>query len=286
MSKICKSLDLNKLFNEQAKGKLLKKHMLFPMFGSIKYDGNYVCIQVQGKNRTFNTSGGLTYTHTDSAGDIFDGVYDGAYFAERIAGEGKLGDRDRCNLRGSKSDQTSTGHSYRVFDYVSIEDYIRGYSEMPFLARKKLLAESGLPIENIARQLIFSNQDNLDNYMKDMVRQGWEGMMLVSPAHEWKDTKSRTVDLVKYKLRPTVDLLCVGTTEGEGKYEGMVGALVLQDSNFRTVSVGSGLSDMARSLGDEHIGRVYEVEYERIADTYIQPTLIRHREDKDATEID
>ena len=109
--------------------------------------------------------------------------------------------------------------------------------------------------------------------------------MLYQPDFKWEDTKSRRVDLCKYKKRRTADLLCIGTTEGEGKYEGQLGSLVLRDNSGRVCNVGSGLDDDDRLL-DDWIDKVIEIEFEQIIDTYIQPTFIRVRDDKDATEID
>ena len=76
--------------------------------------------------------------------------------------------------------------------------------------------------------------------------------------------------------------------EGEGKYAGMLGALVLVDSEFRQVSVGTGFSDYERSFDpDEHfVGKVIEIKYEQIQDTYLQPSFIQVREDKSPKEID
>ena len=287
MSKINKALDLNKLFETQKKGKLLKKNVLFPMFASIKYDGNYVVVEVVGGRTRFVTSGGLTYTHLDEAGKPFENCRDGAYLCERISCMGALGDRDRCNLRGSKDAQTSEGHNYKCFDYLTIEEYIAGKSEASFLHRKILLENSGLESSYIATQEIVKNQKDLDELLKEYVNMGYEGLMCISPAMEWKDTKSRTVDLIKYKKRRTADLLCTGTGEGEGKYEGLIGSLQLEDRSGRVVMVGSGLSDEDRhGLHAYFIGSVVEIEFERIADTYIQPTFIRVRDDKHETEID
>ena len=79
----------------------------------------------------------------------------------------------------------------------------------------------------------------------------------------------------------------MGITEGEGKYKGMIGSLVLQDASGRIVSVGSGLSDAYRSKASiAYIGKVIEIEYEQILDTYIQPTFVTVRLDKTKEEID
>jgi DNA ligase-1 len=123
--------------------------------------------------------------------------------------------------------------------------------------------------------------------LKEATSSGYEGIVMKNPMWEWKSTKSRTVDFCKWKRRPTADLLCISTTEGTGKYEGMIGALVLQDSKGRVVQVGSGLNDDDRLVEpDNFIGNVVEIEYEQIMETYIQPTFITIRLDKTKEDID
>jgi len=295
---INKALDLNKLFQEHAKGKLLKKHISFPMYCPIKYDGNSVLILVERGKPTFHTSGGLQYTHTDDGGEIFSRVPDACYFAERIYGEGKLGDRNRCNLKGSKTAQTSTGHTYKVFGMIPLEDYYDGKAKTTYDTNYNRL-------DNIFHELDYSHylagkgklivdQRALDDWLNSVVKQGYEGVMGVDPKWKWSHHKtSRRVNLIKYKKRPTVDLLVVDAIEGTGKYEGMIGSLRVRDRNYRTVDVGSGMSDEDRHRCPSYFkGKIVEVFYESIVDTYIQPTfgseykgvLIRH--DKTIEEID
>ena len=287
MAKINKALDLNKLFSDQEKGKLLKKHIQFPMYAGIKYDGNYaVVIKWSHDDVQFITSGGHTYDH-NRVDTIFHhpDIPERVYIVERIGGEGYLGDRVKCNLVGSRGRQYSVGHNYMVHDTISISDYEEGESTIPYHIRRKLCKT--LFGDYWVKDMELNSQLSLDEYLKEVVNDGYEGLMLKSPNWYWKDTKSRTVDNVKYKKRPTADLICVGTEEGKGKYEGMIGALVLEDSNGKIVSVGSGLSDFNRGLNPKcFIDRVIEIEYEQILDTYIQPTYIALRMDKKIEEID
>jgi DNA ligase-1 len=119
-----------------------------------------------------------------------------------------------------------------------------------------------------------------------MVNKGWEGMYLKHKTHTQRAGK-RVNDAIKLKFRATADLLCVDMEPGEGKYEGMIGSLILRDSEGRLVSVGSGLNDIDRQRPDMYfINKVIEIEYEQIIDTYIQPTFVRIREDKREWEID
>jgi len=76
-----------------------------------------------------------------------------------------------------------------------------------------------------------------------------------------------------------------GLQEGTGKFEGQLGALVV---NFEgvTVNVGSGLTDALRESiwldKDSHIGRLVEVEYHEVTPdkSLRHPRFIRFRDDK------
>ena len=275
-----KALDYNGLLEAHKNKKLLKKHIHFPLWAEIKYDGNYVSVKVENGHVTFITSGNLTYTHTDA--HPFSTLSEGVYLAERIHGEGKLGDRVRCNLTGPKNNQKSTGHNYVVHDWLPINDWIEGYTIIDYSSRVLNIPKDHSP----AGTMIFSHPE-LDEFLKTVCNQGYEGLMLKQHDWKWKRTSSRTVELCKYKNRRTADLLCIATTEGEGKYVGKIGALVLQDSVGRIVSVGSGLSDTDRAKAPRtYIDKVIEIEYEQIIDTYIQPAFIQVRSDKDALHID
>ena len=287
MFKINKSLDLNKLYEQQAKGKLLKKKLNFPLIAQTKYDGNSVVVEIRNGRATYYTSGSLKYTHTDDGAECFEWALDGYYMCERIAGKGKLGDRVRCNLRGPKTNQTSSWHNYIVFDYLSIDDYTAGHTHKPYETRYFDLLNSGVNADSIVRFNIIDSHEQLDKLLKDVVNDGYEGLMLYQPDFKWKDTKSRTVDLVKYKGRRSADLLCIGIKDGTGKYEGLIGSLLLEDSEGRICNVGSGLNDSDRSKAFSYfVDKVIEIEFEQIIDTYIQPTFIQIRDDKTEGDID
>ncbi len=290
-----KALDLNKLFIEQKKGKLLKKHIKFPMYFGKKYDGNYVTVVKEAQGLvTFITSGGHVYTNDNLT--IFDShdVMVGVYIAERIATDGRLGDRKRCSLRGTRGSQVAYGHGYMVHDMLTHADYENGGSYWDYSARlHNLVTYSGIHSEHLVEENIVHSQEELDILLDETVENGFEGLMGKSPNWYWKDTKSRTIDLIKYKKRPTVDLLVIGATEGTGKYTGMIGSLRLTDKAGRIVDTGSGMTDEERHLDPSYfIGKVVEVFYEQIMATYIQPTFgdeyegVLIREDKTRKDID
>ena len=277
-----KALDLTKLRASHKAGKLLKKNLRFPLLASLKYDGNYTTIYVRDGKPEFVTSGGHTYTNNIKT--IFDGAPGGVYIAERIATDGKLGDRKRCSLQGPRNFQTAYNHSYKVHDYMSHDEHGHGITQLGYEDRLKVL--DSLLNKDVVRSIIVTDEEQLDQYLDQVVALGWEGLMLKQSDWIWRNTKSRTVDMVKYKKRPTADLLVVDVEPGEGKYVGLIGALVCVDQMGRRVSVGSGLSDFERSRPEEYfIGKVVEVEYEQIMDTYIQPTFQMIRTDKNKEDI-
>jgi len=288
-TKIQKSLDYNKLLQQQAQGKLLKKKLSFPLIAQIKYDGAYTVIEVSKDYKvTYHTSGGLTYSLRNKP-HFIDHLQPGFYIAERIMKGGKLGTRRYTALIGPKIDQVAHSSStFRIHDYLTYDEYQRGKAVTPYYRRfGECIAQFNIPhTALVISKTVFTEQE-LENYLDEVVKMGYEGVMLKDPDWLWEDTKSRRIECAKYKKRPTVDLLCVGVTDGTGKYEGLIGALVLQDSKGRQVQVGSGLSDADRQIKpDFFIGQVIEIEYEQLMDTYIQPTFIQVRMDKSKEEID
>jgi len=137
----------------------------------------------------------------------------------------------------------------------------------------------------VIQPIVLSGKD-AQGYAKELVKDGWEGVMLIEPEQPYFRGK-RVNHAIKLKYRPTADLLCINVTEGEGKYTGQIGALVLKDSKGRVVQVGSGLDDNDRlNISSYYIGKVIEIEYEQIMDTYQQPTFVCIRNDKTKEDID
>jgi len=96
---------------------------------------------------------------------------------------------------------------------------------------------------------------------------------------------SRHADWQKLKEINDVDLVCEGLVQGEGKYYGMLGALVFKYKGKR-ISVGSGISDEERTTWwkDPSLvkGKVCEIHYHQITPdgSLRHPRLYCIREDK------
>lgn len=277
MIKQCKGKDINKVPK-------LKLDIEGPYYASIKYDGHYVQIHKNGNKVRFFTGGGKEFYVSDLAAQLlhrFRGV-DFILEAEFIGlDEGKLGGRTKVGILTTWRTEFSKGLSSKCLDNkFKVFDIIDTTKE--FKDRVKLLQELATKFPSNLELVDFKvmNLNQAKKWSYDVCRRGWEGVFAKSAFHMYRPGK-RVNDAIKLKRRPTADLSCIDVEEGTGKYEGMIGSLVLVDSEDRIVKVGSGLDDLQRTYKPNYfIGKVVEIEYEQILDTYIQPVFVRIREDK------
>lgn len=93
-------------------------------------------------------------------------------------------------------------------------------------------------------------------------QEGGEGVIIKNPDAPYARGK-RNYDLMKLKQSVTYDLEVIGVEEGQGKYEGIAGTLVLRWKNGQSIRVGSGLTDAERKAfwedKDSIIGKIVEV---------------------------
>ncbi|WVM87805.1 hypothetical protein UMZ34_15190 [Halopseudomonas pachastrellae] len=84
----------------------------------------------------------------------------------------------------------------------------------------------------------------LERELEQVVAAGGEGLMLHHQAARYQD--GRNAALIKFKPYDDAEAVVVGYTAGRGKYQGLVGALVVEDEQGRRFRLGSGLSDAER----------------------------------------
>ena len=280
---------------EQQKGKALDKLPAKINFDtteylvSTKYDGNRIFIVKIGSRLSFFTSDWKPFNFPQIP-ELLENYQDFSLECElNYNSIGKLGDRVHSAILTTWRTNFNKGICTRsldiskvqikVFDYLEITS--TGYTtKVPYYHRLEIARTLKLP--KFIQVITTAKMLGIDAKLaaKNMVKQGWEGLICVEP-NSYYDIGKRGNHIVKLKYRKTADLLCIGVEEGEGKYQGMIGALVLKDSVGRVVSVGSGLDDQDRlGLHVYYIGKIIEIEYEQIIDTYIQPTFVGVRRDK------
>lgn len=265
---------------------------------STKYDGNQIFIVKRNNKVTWFTSDNKQFDIPGLGAELLHNKSDFILVAEFMYNcEGKLGDRKHSailtTLRTCWNKSIANPITFKenlcnikVFDCLPYQN-----SDLCSFVQYDLVQENRL---EVARLLFFPVQISKVKHRlmtgakaklhaKNLANIGWEGVMCIDPKSKYQPGK-RVNYSVKLKYRKTADLLCIDVTAGDigSKYENSIGALVLQDSEGRIVSVGSGLDDNDRrpELSDYYVGKIIEIEYEQIMDTYIQPVYVQVRLDK------
>lgn len=265
---------------------------------STKYDGNQIFIVKRNNKVTWFTSDNKQFDIPGLGTELLHNKSDFILVAEFMYNcEGKLGDRKYSAILTT----LRTCWNKLIANPLSFKEElcnIKVFDCLPYQNSDLCsFVQYDLPYENrleVASLLHYPEQiskityktftgDQAKKYSKNLVNLGWEGVMCIDPKSKYQAGK-RVNYSVKLKYRKTADLLCIDVVAGElgSKYEYSIGALVLQDSEGRVVSVGSGLDDKDRKprLADYYIGKIIEIEYEQIMDTYIQPVYVQVRLDK------
>lgn len=118
----------------------------------------------------------------------------------------------------------------------------------PFEARvlrmRSLLAATGIARLQPIAQFRVASADALDARLAGIVAAGGEGLML-----QHRDARyriGRSDDLLKYKPYDDAEARVVAHTAGQGKYTGMLGALIVQRPDGMRFRLGSGFTDAQR----------------------------------------
>ena len=162
-----------------------------------------------------------------------------------------------------------TGLYYHIFDC-----YHKQAPEMYYESRREFLARIIRPLSFVKLIPVLArttNWDVIDILNRRAKQQGWEGLMvnLHGAGTEYAVGK-RSANLLKVKRWYDDEFLCIGTTLGEGKHEGRIGALIVEVlwtapnglTYKKHVQVGTGLSDFEREKIDEfYVGEYITVKY-------------------------
>lgn len=211
-------------------------------------------------------------------------VYDGELLA---AGDFKdsIAQRQATNsIANSKGEKT--GLTFNVFDMVPVDEFFAGTSKMNALNRKVILGATlkdesiehlderwwtlircfgidhdleyikPVPILGLAK-----NITEVEPIVASIWARGGEGVMLNTTSGLYEIKRSK--QLLKIKHTEEHVLTVVDMIEGTGKFEDMLGALVVEYKGYK-LGVGSGFTDHQRKLIWDHmhtyIGRKVEIE--------------------------
>lgn len=189
------------------------------------------------------------------------------------------------------------GIDFVLFDILLLEEFNNGQSKDSYFKRRDFLEryvqESydlfGVnSFLNIAKEYYRgSDQSMIEYYLSIVDNLGLEGLMLSKDAcYQCK----RNSNLIKIKSFKFSDLRIIGYEEGDGKYKGMLGAVIV-DYKGNSVHVGSGFDEAERvelwKNPDELINKIATIKYKEVSknkDTGLEslqfPVMVCIREDK------
>lgn len=129
---------------------------------------------------------------------------------------------------------------YWVFDLPSAEGGFRQRNSQML----SLASHGGNPAIRWAQQVYYSDSVRLQQHMLELVLEGGEGLMLQQDGSPY--TAGRHTGLLKMKPFADAEATVLAYTPGKGKYQGQVGALLVQGAGGLQFKLGSGLSDAQR----------------------------------------
>jgi len=216
----------------------------------------------------------ITKRHTSLRDWVFDGEFIGSgTFEETVSKARATGQEDR-------------GLVYNIFDIVSANEW-QTRKTRPFSARRRDVNEhihDGVYIRRVPSIRVEDpTVGDVLNFCDKFMAQGYEGAM-------WKADLpyafKRSSALLKVKKFETEDAKIIGFEEGTGKYEGLLGALVVQLEDGTQVKVGSGFNDAQREAfwteQQTFKGKTVEVKFQnKTAKGSLRfPIYLRWRDDK------
>lgn len=222
-----------------------------------------------------------------------DMVYDGELIRKNVDG---ISDNDNFRLTTSivnSEDGDKYGLEFVVFDAITYDEFINGASKIGYRARREWLDiafNTYLSLYTRAVPIFYqgNDQSEIDKQLAIADEKGFEGLMLNKDVfYECK----RVTSLIKIKSFKFSDLRIIGYEEGDGKYKGMLGAVIV-DYKGNSVNVGSGFDEAERvelwKNPDELIGKIATIKYKEVSknkDTGLEslqfPVWNGLREDKD-----
>lgn len=155
---------------------------------------------------------------------------------------------------------------YHIFDMAGLEAFNKGEStEIQYNRRRDILESSISNTDSIELvPVLYQGEDHtkIVELLDEAIANEQEGVM-INLTSGYYDCK-RSNNLLKVKQMHTVDLRVIGLQEGEGKYKGSLGAILVDYKGYE-LGVGSGFSDKERELywGNPEliIDKIVEVQY-------------------------
>lgn len=292
----------------------------WPVAAEPKLDGVRVLALVNGSGVQFVSRTGKEFTSFDHMKEVVETAVND-FLASRakegfdwsgvvLDGEMVSGNFNETVSSVRKKDVAATDATFHLFELLPMDLFAGdGEDERDYVERRLLLEEfvnaaGDERIVAVPRYLMSSVEEILKVYEGVRAR-GLEGLIIKDLKHRYECKRSR--GWLKIKNEESEDLIVTGAFEGEGKYVGMLGGLIVKrEHNGETVEVrvGGGFSDQQRVEfweayqndkqreedgmdgipvdSFELLNRMIEVEYHELTPdgSLRHPRFIRFRDDK------
>ena len=230
---------------------------------------------------------------TFNSGVVLDG--------EIIVQKGETDDLFNETSKIIRKNGEKTGLVFHVFDIIPREVFLTNdmSKPLPYSERRKTLnslfaiADDQEWLKLVPALYSGSDTEQIEKIAHDLIEEGKEGAMVNDNSANYQF--GRTKSLLKVKEFHSADLVVTGYFEGQGKYEGTLGGLIV-DYNGNEVKVGSGFTDEQRdeywAKRDEMINRIVQIDFfsestnqnnDEISLRF--PTIKGIREDKDEKDV-
>jgi len=266
---------------------------MWPMIVTEKFDGTRRILIKQGNScRFFSRSGiedtGLIEIEQEAQHLPNNTVFDGELLAVGMY-EDSIALRQATNsIANSKG--AKLGVIFNIFDVLPVDEFFAGKSTAPAYQRKAYLAalfkDDGLSylvdnnqdtIHSMFRAIgidhnfqfiqavpilgVVRNMDEVTPIISEIWKLDGEGVMLNTYGGLYEVKRSK--NLLKVKYTEDHELQVIDMVEGQGKFEGMLGALIV-DYKGNRLGVGSGFDESTRrhvwDNQSDYIGKIVDIE--------------------------
>lgn len=247
-----------------------------PLIGQLKYNGVRVVAMVYNSAVILKTRNGNQFRYgflenflqcvTEPM------MFDGELTVRGCDGHTNVSGLVNSAIKGNPI--TSRELRFTIFDAMPLREFQDQSCQMPYDLRYGLASkwvdylheyaeEEVKGLIKLAETYVFQTREAIQSKFEELLAEGHEGLILKRWSHLYSFKRSK--DWIKVKAIKTADLKCTGIQEGDGKYEGGVGALICEgmvEGRNVKVNVGSGLSDHQRqNAWDCFLDQIIEVKY-------------------------
>lgn len=256
----------------------LVQNFRYPAWVQDKHDGMRFNAIVQNNTCEFRSrSGNLIELHGHLQEEFVamakgnDVVFDGEFlvrkngvFLDRKTGNGILNKAVKQTITKEEASLVSA----ILWDYIPFKDWQKHFCEIDYFNRYKKLKDC---VPNhfksddcrifLSENIVVNNIQEVTQAFNKSIENNKEGIILKALNCGWEN--KRIKGAIKFKSEKECDLIILRIIPGEGKYDGLLGAIECGTiDEMLTVRVGSGFSDdQRRQNWAEKIGKIATIKY-------------------------